>query len=347
LWVAESVVDARESHAGVPRIGHVRTHEPTTKLLSRLEAGTARVFSATISHEDGRWYCSLTAQLERADRTAIKPSEVVGVDVGVRHLAVLSTRPEDPVENPRALELAQPRLRRYQRKLDRQRRANNPDCYRPDGTAIKGRRPSRSSTRQRATERKIAKAHAHARHVRQDAIHKLTTELAQTYGRIVVETLNANGLCRGRNRGLRRSIHDASLAEIRRQLVYKTAWRSGTLIQAPTFYPSSKTCSACGTVKAKLPLSERTYRCEQCGLRIDRDLNAALNLAALANHVAGSGPAANAQSRPPTDGSTENPRKTRPRRATGRPRSPHHHPVGQTGTAPEQSRAPQSNLITA
>jgi putative transposase len=330
----------------LPRIGHVRTHEPTTKLLRLLEAGAARVLSATVSHEGGRWYCSLTVEVERADAPAVEPDAVVGVDVGVRHLAVLSTRPDDPAPNPRALERAQRRLRRYQRKLDRQRRANNPDCYRPDGTLIKGRRPCRSSARQRATERKISKAHAQVRHVRLDAIHKLTTGLAQRYGRIVVESLNVKGLCRGGNRGLRRAIHDASLAEIRRQLAYKTAWRSGTLIRAPTFYPSSKTCSACGTVKTKLRLSERTYRCEHCGAQIDRDLNAALNLAKLAHHAAGSGPAANAQSRPPARGCTENPRKTRPRRATGRPRSPHHHPVDQTGTAPEQSGAPQSNLIT-
>lgn len=91
-----------------------------------------------------------------------------------------SSQPDDPVENPRALQRAQGRLRLYQRKLDRQRRANNPGCYRPDGTAIKGRRPSRASTRQRATERNLARAHARARNVRQDAIHKLTTKLAAT-----------------------------------------------------------------------------------------------------------------------------------------------------------------------
>jgi putative transposase len=324
----------------LPRIGSVRTHEPTTKLLGRLDAGTTRVLSATVSREGGRWHCSLTVETHRDDQPAAQPHEIVGVDVGVRHLAVLSTRPDDPVENPRALQRAQRGLRRYQRKLDRQRRSNNPGCYRPDGTAIKGRRPSRCSTRQRATERNLARAHTRARNVRQDAIHKLTTKLAAAYGTIVVEKLNAKGLCRAGNRGLRRAIHDASLAEIRRQLTYKTAWRSGFLVEAPTFYPSSKLCSGCGTAKAKLSLSERTYRCEHCGLQIDRDLNAALNLAALATRVAGSGPETqNAQSRPPNRGCTKNPRKTRPARATGRPRSPHRPPADQTGTAPEQSEA--------
>jgi putative transposase len=135
-----------------------------------------------------------------------------------------------------------------------------------------------------------------------DALHKLTTELAATHGAIVVEKLNARGLCRAGNRGLRRVIHDAyaSMAEIRRQLAYKTAWCNGTLIQAPTLYPSSKTCSSCAAVKAKLPLGARTYQCEHCGLSIDRDLNAAINLAKLAETmVDGSGPETlNARSRP-------------------------------------------------
>ena len=324
----------------LPRIGHVRTHEPTSKLLGMLAAGDARVLSATVRLEGGRWYCSLRIEAERSDARALAPRAIVGVDVGVRHLAVLSIRPEEPVENPRALNQAQRELRRLARKADRQRRANNPDCYQPNGTAIKGRRPSRRSHRQQASEARLARAHARVRHVRQDAIHKLTSELTATYGTVVVEQLNAKGLCRAGNRGLRRAIHDSALAEIRRQLSYKTAWRSGTLIEADTLYPSSKTCSGCNAVKAKLPLSERTYRCEHCGVRVDRDLNAALNLAALAQRVAGSDPETiNARPRPPQGERTENPCQTRPSRAVGRPRSPHRHPADQTGIASEQSEA--------
>jgi putative transposase len=149
-----------------PRIGRVRSHEPTSKLLRKLGAGDARVLSATVSLEGGRWYCSLTVEARRSDAPAMKPAAVVGVDAGVRHLAVLSTRPGDPVPNPRALSQAQRRLRRYQRKLDRQRRAGNPDCYRPNGSAIRGRRPVKRSRRQRATERRVARLHARSRHIR-------------------------------------------------------------------------------------------------------------------------------------------------------------------------------------
>ena len=91
------------------------------------------------------------------------------------------------------------------------------------------------------------------------------------------------------NRQLARAIADAGTAEPRRQLAYKTGWYGSRLIVADRFYPSSKTCSACGWVKAKLTLAERTFTCETCGLRIDRDLNAARNLAKLLAHVAQSG----------------------------------------------------------
>ena len=103
----------------------------------------------------------------------------------------------------------------------------------------------------------------------------------------MVEQLNLAGMLQ--NRRLARSLADAGLAELRRQLAYKTAWYGSRLVVADRFYPSSKTCSACGWVKAKLTLAERTLRCEACGLQVDRDLNAARNLAKLAQHVAQSG----------------------------------------------------------
>ncbi len=273
----------------LPKVGHVRTHEPTTKLRRKIESGQARVLSATLARDGGRWFCALCCEVERNDQRASAPQSVVGVDAGVKHLAVLSTG--EMVENPRALSRAQRKLRRLQRRADRQRRANNPGCYHPDGRAIKGSWPVNRSNRQRLTEQRVGRLHTHVRNVRRDALHKLTSELAATHGTAVVEKLNARGLCRAGNRGLRRAIHDASMAEIRRQLSYKTAWRGGTLIQAPTLYPSSKTCSSCAAVKAKLPLETRTYHCGHCGLSIDRDLNAAINLAKLAETmVDGSGP---------------------------------------------------------
>ena len=101
--------------------------------------------------------------------------------------------------------------------------------------------------------------------------------LAKHYDRIVIEDLNVKGMVR--NHSLAKHVADASWGEFRRQLAYKTAWYGSELVVADRFYPSSKTCSTCGTVKAKLPLGEREYTCEGCDLVTDRDLNAAINLA--------------------------------------------------------------------
>ncbi|CAN5538679.1 IS607 family element RNA-guided endonuclease TnpB [soil metagenome] len=269
----------------LPRVGHVRTHEPTAKLLTRIKDGRARVLSMTVCRENGRWFCSLCCEVKRCDQPATRPGAIVGVDVGIKHLAVLSTG--ETIPNPRAIEVAQKRLRRYQRRLDRQRRAGNPGCYDERGRAVKGRRPANRSQRMRRTEQRVTRLHARARAVRRDGLCKLTSSLAATYGTVVVEHLNVAGMVL--NHKLARALSDAGFADIRRQLAYKTAWRGGRLVVAERFYPSSKTCSACGAAKAKLLLSERTYRCEHCGLVLDRDVNAARNLAALVNHVAPSG----------------------------------------------------------
>jgi putative transposase len=143
----------------------------------------------------------------------------------------------------------------------------------------------------RASSR-LGRAHARVANLRRDGLHQLTTRLATSYGTVVVEDLNVTGMLA--NRRLARRIADAGFGEIRRQLAYKTVWNGGRLLLADRWYPSSKTCSACGAVKTKLTLAERTYHCIACGLVLDRDLNAARNLAALAAELdpAGSGPAA-------------------------------------------------------
>ncbi|MEV0998322.1 zinc ribbon domain-containing protein [Nonomuraea sp. NPDC050202] len=131
-----------------------------------------------------------------------------------------------------------------------------------------------------------------------------------------------------KNRRLARAISDAGFTEIRRQLAYKTVWDGGRLVVADRWYPSSKRCSACGVAKAKLPLSARTFSCEACGLVIDRDRNAALNLASLVHDVAGSGPETETDVEP----------IVRPRRAgqVAPKRQPRTGQSGKTGTFAQQ-----------
>src|SRR5215216_31542 len=255
---------ADRKHVQLPRIGVLKTHESTRKLARRLEQGTARVLAATISRQADRWFVSFTVEVERQIPATNGKTTTIGVDVGIRHLAVLSTG-EPPIPNPRALEQSAQRLRRLNRELTR-------------------RRPA--SRRRKLARRRLARTHARAANLRRDALHKLTT-LAKEHATVVVEHLNVAGMVR--NRRIARALADTGLAELRRMLAYKTTWYGSRLVVADRFYPSSKTCSACGWVKAKLTLAERTFTCEVCGMRIERDLNAARNLAKLAQHVAQSG----------------------------------------------------------
>ena len=251
-------------HVQLPRIGVLKTHESTRKLARRLEHGSARILAATISRRADRWFVSLTVEVQRAIPASNGQPSIVGVDMGIRHLAVLSTGAVIP--NPRALEGSLRKLRRLNRELAR-------------------RTPG--SRRRRRTRRRLARVHARAANLRRDALHKLTTSLATQHGTVVIEQLNVAGLLR--NRRLARAIADTGMAELRRLLGYKATWYGTRLVVADRFYPSSKTCSGCGWVKAKLTLAERTFTCEACGLRMDRDLNAARNLARLVQSVAQSG----------------------------------------------------------
>jgi putative transposase len=178
--------------------------------------------------------------------------------------------------------------------------------------------------------------------VRRDVLHKATTALAQQHQVVVVETLNCSGMrAKGGafKRGLNRALADAALAEIRRMLGYKSRWYGSHLVEADRYFPSSKTCTACGRRKPNLTLADRIFLCDGCGVRIDRDLGAAINLARLGvpTHVdeqspAGSGPVAGR-------GATHETEPAPAGDAAGDETSTPHHPVDQTGTASPQGEA--------
>jgi len=302
-------VESDRMHVVLPRLGRLKLHESARKLARRIDNGAARIMSATVRRVGGRWHVSFTVEVERAERTPARPDSTVGVDVGIKHLAVLSTG--ELVDNLRHLVEAQARMRALGRALSRK---TGPDRR-------TGRRPSKRWERAAA---RLGRAHARVANLRRDGIHKLTTRLAREHGTVVVEDLNVTGMLS--NRKLARHIADAGFAEIRRQLTYKTQWNGGRLIVADRWFPSSKTCSGCGAVKTKLALSQREYVCEACGLIIDRDRNAARNLAALAAATAGSGPVA-------ARGADQ---KTQLAGRAAVKREPGTAPAGQTGTVPPQ-----------
>jgi len=334
-------VEPDRHHVTLPRLGTIRTHESTRKLARRVEAGTARILSATLSEDSsGRWSCSFQVIVRRSVSVpghAGTCAPAVGVDVGVKAGSLLVIAAPDGreigrVAAPKSLTAAQGRLRALQRRAARQRGPWDP------GTST--RRPP--SKRWARTSKRIGRTHAHAAAVRRDVLHKETTFLAQHHQVITVETLNASGMRSAggaRKRGLNRALADAALAEVRRMLTYKCRWYGSTLVEAGRYYPSSKTCSGCGRRKPSLTLADRMYECGHCGLRIDRDLNAAVNLARLGEPrageqgPAGSGPVAGR-------GATRETEPARAGDAGGRETStPRRHPPGKTGTASPQGEA--------
>jgi len=267
-------VEADRMHVTLPVLGRIKTHESTRKLERRVANGTARILSATVRLEAARWFVAFTVEIRRPEKSPRRPDAVVGVDLGIKTLAVLSEG--EPVGNSRYYDAARRKLARTSRTVSRRQG--------PDRRT--GQAPSSRWVRANAARNRV---HRRVGNLRRDGIHKLTTALAREYGTVVVEDLNVAGMVR--NRRLARAISDAGFGEIRRQLAYKAAWNGGRLAVADRWFPSSKTCSGCGAVKPKLSLAERTYTCIECGLVLDRDLNAALNLKQLVERtVAGSGP---------------------------------------------------------
>ncbi|MGH3829018.1 MAG: IS607 family element RNA-guided endonuclease TnpB [Pseudonocardiaceae bacterium] len=281
-------VDRR--HVKLPRIGQVRTHESTRRLARKVETGIARIRSATLSYQRGRWHVAFSVELPDHEPAPRNGDDVVGVDLGIKSLAVLSTG--EVVPNPRHLDVALATLRRVQRQASRRR---GPDR----------RTRTVPSNRWRKTTARIRALHTRVGNARRDGLHKLTTRLVRSHDVVVVEDLNVAGMIR--NHHLARHISGLGIAELRRQLDYKTRDAGVRLVVADRWYPSSKTCSACGAVKTKLTLAQREFVCESCGTRLDRDHNAARNLAALAT-----------QASEPSCGRTKNePAGNPPKTATG------------------------------
>ena len=239
----------------LPRIGRVHCMENVT---ARVDG--ARVLNMTISRRAGRWYAALTVERDEPTVKKAPKGGAVGVDLGIKALATLSD--DTVIPNPHHLQADEQRLKRAQKALSRKKIG--------------------SKRRAKAKDR-VARLHARIANRRTDTLHKLTTMLAQTYSDISIEDLNVAGMVK--NHRLAKAVSDASFSELRRQLEYKTAKTGAKLHVIDRWYPSSKTCSNCGSVKTKLSLTERVYKCEHCGLVIDRDLNAAINIM-----VAGSAP---------------------------------------------------------
>lgn len=189
----------------------------------------------------------------KPERILPETDKVVGIDLGIKDLVVTSDG--DKFENKRYFTNSQERLAVLQRRVSRKKKGSN------------NRNKSRI---------KVAKLHRKIARQREWYYHQISNQLLRENQTVVVETLRAKNMMR--NHKLAKSIADASWSTLVNMLEYKAKWYGRDIVKVDTFYPSSKTCSDCGNVKEQLLLSERTYDCEYCGLSIDRDVNAAINL---------------------------------------------------------------------
>lgn len=250
------------SHLRLPKFGPVKLFGPTRKVRRMINSGRFHVYSATLTQRAGRWTVSLTgvaAELHQVERGRNdRHADPVGVDRGIISLCVAADANGvffESFEGVTTLKQAQRTLKAANQAL--------------------ARTTPGSKGRQRARAR-LAKTHRKVVNTRRHLVHQASRSLVDRCQILVIEDLNVAGMVK--NRHLARSISDAAMGELSRQLLYKARWHGVEVRVADRFFPSSKTCSGCGEVRNDLDLSTRTYSCGACGLVIDRDLNAAINL---------------------------------------------------------------------
>ena len=247
FYLGIASVNTRGKRIYIAGLGWVRT----TQALRF----AGKIISATVSCVAGFWFASVVVQCP--ERRSTNKTNTVGVDVGIKNLAVTSDG--TVYANPKATPTNQRKLRHLNQDLSRKQRG---------------------SQNKKQAAQKVAKQHYKISCIRKDAQHKTTTAIIKSCGIVCFESLNIKGMVR--NRRLSKALSDAALGELHRQLTYKADLTDVLVVRADPFFPSSKRCSQCGEVKKELALSQRTYVCDACGLVLDRDLNAARNLKQLA-----------------------------------------------------------------
>lgn len=209
-----------------------------------------KVKSITVNKDGEHWYASVNVEIEPPEHK--HPQESVGIDLGIKTLAVLSNGQEFENQKPLRSELR--KLKRLNQELARRQKG---------------------SGRWQRTKKKLAKLHRRIANRRLDHQHKITIEIAKTYRIIGVEDLNVAGMVK--NHKLALSLTDAGFGEIQKQLAYKAEGYGGELVKIGRFFPSSRLCRHCGCINSELKLSDRMWTCD-CGAVLNRDRNAAINI---------------------------------------------------------------------
>lgn len=223
-----------------------------------------KYFNPRISYDGKYWYISVG--LEREKPQIVLTNEVIGIDVGIKDLAICSNGMTfENINKTKTVKQLEKKMRRLQRRVSNKYQQNkNGKEYVKTGNIIK-------------LEKQIKLLHRRLANIRSNHLHQSTNEIVKTKpSKIVMETLNIKGMMK--NRHLSKAIAQQCLYEFERQMQYKCAWFGIEFIEADRWFPSSKICSGCGNKKDRLSLSERVYKCDSCGLELDRDYNASINL---------------------------------------------------------------------
>lgn len=240
------------------KIGWVKTAEPLPE---------GKYLNPRVKYDGLDWFLTVGIEVEQPTLN-IPQSEPIGIDVGIKELAVISTgeviKNINKIKEVRRLTKKLKRLQRQaSRHYEKLKKKGGEICYEKTSNLLK-------------LEKEIRLIYKRLNDIRTNHLHQATSKLAKANPEyIVIEDLNVSGMMK--NKHLARAVQEQKLYEFRRQLEYKCQWYGVRLVIADMFFPSSKTCSQCGRVKKDLKLSERIYHCD-CGLHIDRDLNAAINL---------------------------------------------------------------------
>ena len=246
--IGNDQVQVKGKYVRLPKFGWIKMHEAIRF--------NGAIKSITVSRSAEKWFISFAIDVEdhtRYYKQTESQGVVAGLDVGVKHLAVLSNG--EKIKNTTTLKKSLSKMRRLQRSLSRRKKGSN---------------------RRKLMKMRIAKLHQRISNIRKDSLHKMTTDLSQRFSVIGIETLNVKGMMK--NKRLALSLSDASFYEIKRQLLYKTQLRGGCIVEADMFFPSSKLCNECGWKNDDLTLTDRDWTCRECGVIHDRDVNAAMNL---------------------------------------------------------------------
>lgn len=252
------------------KVGFVRTSEP----LPNIPKGT-KYSNPRITYDNKYWYLSIGYEIPSINTGLTGESK--GIDLGIKDLAICSDgKVYKNINKTKRVKKLKKKLKREQRKLSRMIE-NNIDKYIGNHKPIFKRHLIECKNIQKQ-KHVIQLLNRTLTNIRDNYLHQTTTEIVKTKpSRIVMETLNVKGIMK--NKHLAKAIAEQKFYEFKRQMMYKCQKYGIELVEVPTFYPSSKTCSCCGNIKRDLKLSDRIYRCDKCGLVIDRDFNASINLA--------------------------------------------------------------------